>query len=224
MRQASNRLSKEIVNQRIAHRGIELIGEYIRNSVKTLFKCANNHTWLAKPNNVMSPRQSGCPHCAGQFPLTKDIVNSRIKHKNLELVGDYTGIDKPSLFQCLQCDREFIASPYNIIVKSHCPDCRTGGGFKSHQPATFYVLLFPKLNFIKYGITNNLQQRIGKHSRISECIVMRTIEFHSGKDALLFEQKVKKEFGGNFVSKEILKDGYTETLPIELLEDLIQIN
>jgi Zn finger protein HypA/HybF involved in hydrogenase expression len=218
------RLSKEIVNQRISHRGIELIGEYTRNSIKTLFKCSHNHTWLAKPNNVMSVKQSGCPHCAGQFPLTKDIVNLRIKHKNLKLIDEYLGIDRKTKFQCLCCNTEFVAVPYNIITKSYCPNChKKGGGFNIHKSATFYIILFPTLNCIKYGITNNLNQRMARHNRSANCEILYTKDFLVGKDAFLLEQNIKSKFGGNFIGKDLLKDGYTETLPKELLQHLLEL-
>jgi hypothetical protein len=70
------KLTKEIINERIADRGIVLIGRYKSASIKTTFQCPDGHTWDSKPNNIMNG--TGCPHCAGKAPLTKDIVNESI--------------------------------------------------------------------------------------------------------------------------------------------------
>ena len=53
----------KIVNERIAHRGITLTGDYINVDIKTEFTCSEGHKWDTAPCNVMGG--SGCPHCAG---------------------------------------------------------------------------------------------------------------------------------------------------------------
>ena len=57
-----NKLTKEIVNERIAHRGIAMTGDYIGARTKTEFACSEGHGWDATPKNVMKGR--GCPDCA----------------------------------------------------------------------------------------------------------------------------------------------------------------
>jgi hypothetical protein len=43
--------------------------EYINQSTKLLFQCANGHQWLAMPSNVYH-RGSWCPHCSGNAKLS----------------------------------------------------------------------------------------------------------------------------------------------------------
>lgn len=57
-----SKLTKEIVNERIQHRGITMHGSYHTQSSKTEFICKLEHKWLATPDSVM--RLSGCPACA----------------------------------------------------------------------------------------------------------------------------------------------------------------
>ena len=64
-------LTKEIINERIKDRGIELFGEYINTRTHALFRCANNHTWESKLGSVLYG--SGCPTCSGKLPLTKKM-------------------------------------------------------------------------------------------------------------------------------------------------------
>ena len=43
-----------------------------------------------------------------------------------------------------------------------------------------------------------------------------------GQLALDWENHIKRVYGGRYATKEQCPDGYTETLPIELLENLIK--
>ena len=218
-----SRLTKEIVKQRINHRNIKMIGEYIDIGTKAIFECSKGHNWLAKPNNIMS-RESGCPECDGQKPLSINIVNQRIIDKNVIMIGDYRNVDTLSLFHCNNCNIDFKSKPYVMMTKSFCPNCHErSGGFKKYKPGTFYIILFPEYNCIKYGITNNLHERILKHNRSNKCDVLFTKEFNIGNDALLMENLVKTTFGGKFIDKSILEDGWTETLPVEYFHKIKEL-
>lgn len=216
--------NKETVNKLISHRNIELIGEYKNSGTKTLFKCHQNHTWLAKPNNVMN-RKSGCPHCDGQFPLNNSIVNERLKNKNIQLLGEYSGIDTPVLFSCLTCSHNFYATPYNLMKKSFCPAChQRRGGFNSTKPGTFYILLLSDLNCIKYGISNNFKQRLASHKRSVTCEVLLTKEFNSGINAFLLEKTIKQQFGSSgVITEDQIGSGWTETLSIDALPFILTL-
>lgn len=56
------KLSKEDVNKRIEGTKISLVGDYINNYTKTVFICANGHTWETIPRHILSG--VGCPFCA----------------------------------------------------------------------------------------------------------------------------------------------------------------
>ena len=113
-------LTKKNVNERIKHRGIELIGDYIRNKDHTLFSCSNNHTWKALPNSVL--RGTGCPHCSNNFLLTKKNVNERIKHRGIELIGEYIRNKDHTLFRCSN-NHTWKAVPCNVLRGTGCPRC-----------------------------------------------------------------------------------------------------
>ena len=91
-------LTKEIVNERIAKRGFLLLGEYEGSNTKALFKCAEGHIWEVLPGSIM--QGGGCPRCAGQVPLRKEIVNGRIIDRGLVMIGEYVNVDTKALFQC----------------------------------------------------------------------------------------------------------------------------
>ena len=114
------RLTVDVVRNRLAGRGIDLVGEYANSQTKTLFKCNEGHTWEATPNSVMGG--NGCPHCSGNVPLTKEIVNARIAERGITLLGGYRGAHTKTLFQCSE-GHTWEARPGNIMQGKNCPHC-----------------------------------------------------------------------------------------------------
>lgn len=214
----SNRFefTKEIVNERLKDRGIELIGEYYRSDKKTLFRCPYGHEWETKYTTIVGGH--GCPHCSNNFPLTKKIVNERVKNRGIELIGDYLGGSQTkALFRCPE-NHEWETMVQSILSGRGCPSCSISG-YTLDLPAHGYLLDFG--TFIKFGISNVLHNRLRRHKMNGKYTVIETKYFENGQDALDWETAVKRKFGGNHVSKEICPDGYTETLPISLREELI---
>jgi hypothetical protein len=113
-------LTKKAINERIADRNITLIGEYHGAHASTLFQCSEGHSWLARPNNILNGRN--CPHCAQQFPLTKEVVNERIKHRGIVLVGEYTTSIARTTFECGE-GHTWEASPGNVMAGTGCMIC-----------------------------------------------------------------------------------------------------
>lgn len=113
-------LSKEIVNARIADRGITLLGDYMGAHASTFFQCREGHTWEARPGNIMQGKN--CPHCDGQFPLSKEIVNERIADRGLILLGEYTNSVTKTSFQCSE-GHTWEATPGNVMAGTGCGIC-----------------------------------------------------------------------------------------------------
>ena len=113
-------LEKELVNARIADRGITLVGDYMGAHISTLFRCSKNHTWLARPNNILHGKN--CPHCDGQFPLSPEVVNERLAKRGLVLVGEYINSVSPTQFQCGE-GHTWEAAPGNVMGGTGCPFC-----------------------------------------------------------------------------------------------------
>jgi hypothetical protein len=114
-------LTKEIVNIRLADRRITLLGEYTGTNTKTLFQCGAGHTWEGRPGGIM--QGGGCPHCAGQAPLSKEIVNARIAGRGIVMLGEYRNVDTKMLFQCSE-GHTWKTTPYHVSKKgTGCPYC-----------------------------------------------------------------------------------------------------
>ena len=110
--------TKEIVNERIKSRGLCLIGEYQNSSIKTRFKCVKGHYWEATPAHVI--HGSGCPHCAGSFPLSKEIVNERLVERKIKLCSDYINATTNAEFQC-GYGHKWTTAPSAVVASNGCP-------------------------------------------------------------------------------------------------------
>ncbi|OOZ61597.1 zinc-ribbon domain-containing protein [Solemya velum gill symbiont] len=114
------KLTKEIVNQRLSDREIELVGEYSNKAKITTFRCQNGHEWQASPGNVM--RGTGCPHCPTRSSLSKSAVNERIADRRIKLIGNYSNARTKTTFKCSK-GHEWLATPGSVMRGSSCPVC-----------------------------------------------------------------------------------------------------
>jgi hypothetical protein len=124
MTNPTNRLNKEIVNQRLKGSGIELIGEYVNTSTKSLFRCSKGHERMVFPDAVF--RFKKCSNCSGEV-LSKEIVNERLKNRNVQLIGEYINMDTKALFKCSE-NHEWETIPYHVLGKAQtgCRICNGG--------------------------------------------------------------------------------------------------
>ena len=86
------RLTKEIVNERLVDRGIVMLDEYVRQTVKARFECSCGNVWEARPNNILSGK--GCPECgkisaSKKMRLSEETVRDRLAGKGITLISRY---------------------------------------------------------------------------------------------------------------------------------------
>lgn len=201
-------------------KGIVLTGEYLTKRTKTTFKHIEcGYEWLTT-FDVVGRLGSGCPICSlNSRKISLDEVDRRLKQKNILLIDEYVGANYKTKFKHVDCDHEWFAKPADLIYGLHgCPKCAKHG-FNTSKPAWTYII--ETNNYIKYGITNNLNQRLKAHKRNGDVVIHHTHHFNSGQDAKLWENNIKDIFGGSYASKEQCPDGYTETLPLSKLNDLL---
>lgn len=195
-----------------------MVGEYLGAKIKTTFVCENGHEWPSKPNNILTGRS--CPICA-DTSLTKDQINQRLidEDRHIELIGVYKNNYTPTTFRCSEGHEWQTNAGTLLSNKSECPTCAIYG-FSPLKPAHIYVIAYR--DFIKYGVTNKIEQRLEQHRLWGEfnIIVKRACE--TGAIALRWENHVKTTIGGNYVSREIMGNGFTETLPRSKLNEVIE--
>jgi hypothetical protein len=152
--------------------------------------------------------------------LSKDDINDFLTKENrgIFLVGEYTDSKTKTTFQCLE-GHTWDVIPDNVKRGSGCPHC-ADYGFNPSKSAVVYG--FTRDNYLKVGITNNLEQRLWQHRKYGEINLVYERHYPVGQDAQIFERNFKQTHGGNYVTKEVCPDGHTETFPLHLLEELIR--
>jgi len=154
--------------------------------------------------------------------LSKELINHQLESsgRTVRLVGDYSGALKKSIFGCLVCDHQWLALPSNIRDGRGCPSCAPTG-YNPGKPAWFYILKFD--GFIKYGITNNLERRLYSHKRNGTYSTVFEKLYEDGSIPQNLERKVKQVLGGKYVTPERFPDGWTETLCLTKLNEVLII-
>jgi hypothetical protein len=212
----SHKLSDDLIKERLESTKSILIGPYLGNSKKTLFRCQEGHETMRLPAHVF--RGINCAVCKKNAKLSRDIINQLIVATGNIMIGDYLGSHIKTKFRCV-LGHEWNTMPHSVYYQNKgCPICNTGT-FSSEIPAYAYVLKFE--TFIKYGITANLPRRLEQHLINGKYSVVKTKLFDKGIEAFDWEYSIKTQYGGRFVSKKQCPDGYTETLPITLLEKIV---
>ena len=211
------KLTKEIVNERISDRGIEMVGEYINIDTRATFRCEYGHEWETIPDGVIAG--NGCPICSGTAPLSKEIVNERITGRGFKMISDYINTATKTTFRCDK-GHEWNAKPSNIMHGQGCPTCAEYG-FKREKPAILYYLRIDTRNqtLYKIGITNRTVEArfIGDMDKIT---ILNIKYFDQGGDAYKQEQEIIKNFseyhysGGDVI---LSKGGNTELFTKDIL-------
>ena len=211
-------LTPSLINDRLSNRDITMIGDYTDTITKTEFKCKNNHIWLGRPGNVLSGH--GCPICEStERRLTKNAINTQLKDRGITMIGEYTNSRTKTEFECV-CGYKWLGRPSGVLARTGCPSCNKGGGYKSSKPGYIYILDFG--DYFKYGITNKISDRLQYHSKSGNYQVVTTKLYENGVIAMDWENKIKRVFGGCFVTKEIMPNGWTETLCITKLDQVLK--
>jgi hypothetical protein len=208
------KLTKEIINDRLSPKGIRLVGEYTGSLSNTSFVCDNGHEWVTRPNNVLG--KNGCPTCNSK-KLSTEIINDRLIDRGIRILGPYKDTLTKALFEC-QHGHKWEARVDSILNGTNCNVC-SPGGFKSNIPAWEYVLKYE--SFIKFGITNDLERRLSEHRRNGLFEVVHSKYHSDGNLAQQWENAIKKNYGGKFIAKSEFPSGWTETLPLILLEEIL---
>lgn len=196
-----------------------MIDEFTTVNDKNRFQCLEGHTWVTTAGSVIGG--TGCQKCHGNFKWSIEYVKEVLSKKNIVLESEYLGSNIRSKFRCEQ-GHSWMTVPRSIVKNNtNCPSCASYG-FKQNEPAWVYVLKFEK--FIKYGITNDLKQRINTHSkRNGNNELIETRFFQVGMNALNLEKQIKQTLGGNYVTRDECPDGYTETLSLDKTSLLLEM-
>ncbi|EGP2823688.1 hypothetical protein IYQ61_000375 [Salmonella enterica] len=204
------------------------------NTAKVEALCPNGHTILTNYNKFVTAGYR-CQECCGRKKLTTEEMISTIKAVNPEntfIRFDCDGEPKNNKVKLvLKCKHDHIFKPtYNgyTTKQTGCKACSEfgynyqGGGYIYVQKLT------GEIDAIKFGITSKTPEHrmLRQHykSELNHELVFSHY-FSSAKTASALELKIKHHFADKlrYVPKELVRDGYTETLPPDCFDEVMSI-
>lgn len=100
---------------------IQIRGKYNGSNERVNVHCnIDEYDWDAYPNNLLT---YGCPCCNGRVITTQSFKNEIAKlHPEVEIIGEWNGIDAPISCRCKECNFEWNYKPHSIRTTG-CPRC-----------------------------------------------------------------------------------------------------
>lgn len=202
------------------HPNVEVLGEYTNIRTKIRCRCATcENEWHTTPKRLFVGQ--GCPRCAySNMRTTTDEFRKALSEisPHIEHLEEYPKNNSiKTMVKCHNCSRDFMSRPAHLLSGYGCPNC-SKKGYKSGISGFLYVILFD--DFIKYGITNNVKNRLRTHMKQGMKEVIECYQYSDGRIPVQLENLIRTTIGGKYVSKETLQDGWTETLSIDKLEEI----
>lgn len=96
------------------------------SSIKDLvdFECAVcQHKWATRVYTLKMCKRYGCPKCANIIRLNNEIIDDRIKYRNIIRIGNYENARKSIEWGCLTCNHKWNSSADNILRGKGCANC-----------------------------------------------------------------------------------------------------
>lgn len=198
-------------------------------------KCDCGNMILLPSNNLNSSVVAcGCLRESNLIKIQKEkkvptddlvaIVETRTKYKVLNYYSGLTNTDWE--FLCPE-HGSFTTQASNIIYgQQGCRKC-SETGFNPDKPASLYihkVSMFGELVGLKFGITNcEVKSRHRQLQRKTIADLSCLFEAHAQDGSLIYhiENEIKKKFHTGVISKDILPDGFTETIEPKLETELL---
>lgn len=225
-------------------------GEYINQDCKIKISCADCGRSLT-PVKIYHLISKGrvCRECSKAKTIAKtiakeeaekivrlnertDFVYDRIIERNKEtgfilrgIVGDMQGTDFIIRQRCPTHNHNFSVTWTSFKGGTKgCKYCNTSA-FRTDIPVNFYIQSLDD-RYIKFGVTNRkVERRMIEQQRESVFThrLIKSFRFSKGEYASKLEKLIKTKYECGVVSRDDMRDGYTETLPFEALPEIITI-
>ncbi|EDZ7377395.1 DUF723 domain-containing protein [Salmonella enterica] len=249
---ADRKIKEEDAIKRIIERCNELGFEFLgfvggvwdQYYTKLILRCPkHDNTWTTTVyGSFVGGKSSGCIKCRleksnksrGFDPKKYEENILRIcKEKNFEFLGWYGGqcenAHSRMILKCNKHNETWDTTTYTNFIRRPemgCSQC-TLYGFRSTRPAWIYVQDVAG-KAIKFGITNRKSAEDRMRQQANKSGLKHTMifswHFEEGQKAYEIETAIKTRFKDvmGVMSREEMPDGFTETLPVEILPHFLK--
>lgn len=211
------------------------VNGYTGNTSKFKYMCSLHGTQYTSYDSFVN-RGSGCPSCYGNKKNTKEQASIVLKnlcdesgYKFIGFVGEYINSYSEFVYECPRHGKNTVLYYSFVNNGCRCPKCN-GQGYQKDKPGTFYIVEWTNekgVVWLKFGITGeeNPESRMKKqayeHKKNIGEILNYKIKFMKRWDDGSIAMSVENEFKniqkevGMFCDKNMMWDGYTETISID---------
>ena len=208
--------------------------EYKTASTKVKIICPEHGVFEQTPQGHVS-RGDGCPSC-GKLSRPIRYTQEEFIEKAVAVHGNTYDLSTVEYLGCAHkiyptCKEHGIFSQvsYRFLGGYGCPKC-ANRGFKYDEPCELYIhKVFKDEEFIglKFGVSYNHLARLKVLKQFSPDLEFDTVfveQFNTGREAFKLESAIKTKFSDLIpaINKSVMEDGYTETLPTNMLDDTLE--
>lgn len=127
---------QNLYEKNIQAQNIEIIGTYIKDSVKIKCRCKIcDHEWTVRPNSLL--HGCGCPKCGKKRAAQKQsktheqfIIELHQINPDIEILGHYKNNKTKIKCRCKKCGHEWSTKPDDLLKEHGCPKCNISRGEK----------------------------------------------------------------------------------------------
>lgn len=118
------RLTNDIIDERLKNKSIYRIGHCLNCSEKIEYGChICGHIWKATSDNI-SRGISGCPKCSNKVKLTHEVIDEKLKIKNITRLTDYVNNKSLMRYKCNICNYEWETTGGSVLnSNTGCRKC-----------------------------------------------------------------------------------------------------
>lgn len=228
------------VNELIIKRNVPYtlngITEFNGNYSYLTLSCSLHGEWSTTTFNNFKTHNNGCPGCAKNERYTPDNlelkINKIIKDINSPYVykgwgGKWKGTNTKLILEC-SIHGEWDTCSISNFRKGHgCNKCQPGG-YNTKLSGTLYLHKLEQDNeiFYKFGITNKTAEyrlKTIQRGSVFKHTLIESLTFNDGNKALNIENEIKQNIPHGVISKEQIKNGFSETVSSEYYNQLMEI-
>lgn len=236
-------LTQKVIDECAGRDSMEFIGYDTYNGARTYLKLRCNsinhnepHEWDSTIYDTFIHKHTECPMCNGTYRYSMEELNGNIiqfcnekgfKNPTLITLETMKGVNSRVQFTC-HCG-EYADMTYDSLTRSRfCLSCSNGGGYKPYKLGILYILqISTYTNLVvgyKFGITNDMGSRMRHYNQnIYKIEVLKEYHFLDGSIPQQIETQIKKEIPRNYLSKNDIGTGYTETIEPTYYNNIIEI-
>lgn len=194
-----------ILTERLSVRGHHFVGfdkGFAGSCSRVMAKCDIHGEWTTDYQNIVLAL-TGCPSCAHNRQPDRtereNDISCKIQGTGWRISGwvDEDNITAFSKIMMYCPDHgKWLSNPNAILSKGYgCPGCATSG-FNKNAPATTYCLVSECRQFVKIGITNNLDTRLKSLRRATPFgfDIVERFDFENGELCAVFERLMLDKF------------------------------